>query len=349
MPDAGAEIYKVLRSKGYTPAQAAGVVGNARQESGLNPRAAGGGLFQGIGGRSRLGVGNARQQVETALREEPAAWKALRRTHTPQEAARVFSQQFERPGIPMVGNRERYASQAARQYAGLPPAAQQAMGPSPARTTGEPQPNTTFDQTGFQKASTDYSIGSLFSAKERKGNPLFETGILPTREPSRSDFQTEAPQPQPAQIVKQGKVSVFVPPSGGGAPASGGYPLGKTGKLIGTPYSGTHTLGNWESDNAIDLGVPKGTPVYATEDGTIGSQIGSLGAASGSRFAGLRLHLASAKNEWYYAHLEKLSVHAGEHVRAGQLLGYSGEANGVQHLHIASKHGSPLGLTKKGH
>ncbi len=225
MPDAGAEIYKVLRSKGYTPAQAAGVVGNARQESGLNPRAAGGGLFQGIGGRSRLGVGNARQQVETALREEPAAWKALRRTHTPQEAARVFSQQFERPGIPMVGNRERYAGEAAQRYAGLPAAAQQAIpGPSPARAAGEPQPNSTFDQTAFRKASTDYSIGSLFSAKERKGNPLFETGILPTKEPSRSEFTTEGPeaQPQPAQVVKQGNVSVFVPPGGSGKTAKFG-------------------------------------------------------------------------------------------------------------------------------
>ncbi len=217
MPDAGVEIYKVLRSKGYTPAQAAGVVGNARQESGLNPRAAGGGLFQGIGGRSRLGVGNARQQVETALREEPAAWKALRRTHTPQEAARVFSQQFERPGIPMIGNRERYASEAARQYAGLPPAALQA-GTGP---LGERQPGTTFDDAGFQKAQQKYQIGTLFSAKERKDNPLFASGLLGGAPPQRSDFQTES-APQPAQIVKQGKVSVFVPPGGSGKTAKFG-------------------------------------------------------------------------------------------------------------------------------
>jgi murein DD-endopeptidase MepM/ murein hydrolase activator NlpD len=132
-----------------------------------------------------------------------------------------------------------------------------------------------------------------------------------------------------------------------GAPASGGYPLGRTGKVIGTPYSGTHTIGNWESDNAIDLAVPKGTPVYAVGPGTIGSQIGSLGAAAGSRFAGERLHLVTPGNEWYYAHLSKIVVKAGQRVKAGQILGYSGEANGVQHLHIASKNGSPLGLTKK--
>jgi murein DD-endopeptidase MepM/ murein hydrolase activator NlpD len=117
------------------------------------------------------------------------------------------------------------------------------------------------------------------------------------------------------------------------------YPLGKKGNVIGLPYQGTHTLGNWESDNAVDLGVPKGTPVYAVAAGTIGSQIGSLG--EGGQFAGLRLHLMTKHNEYYYAHLSKLSVHAGEHVKKGALLGYSGEANGVQHLHFARRRGDP--------
>jgi hypothetical protein len=129
-----------------------------------------------------------------------------------------------------------------------------------------------------------------------------------------------------------------------GAPAGGarggvGYPLGRRGKIIGTPYQGTHTLGDWESDNAVDIAVPKGTPVYAVSDGTIGSQIGSLG--KGGQFAGLRLHLQTGDNEYYYAHLSKLAVRAGQRVRAGDLLGYSGEANGVQHLHIGEKRGNP--------
>lgn len=127
-----------------------------------------------------------------------------------------------------------------------------------------------------------------------------------------------------------------------GQPASIGYPLGKTGKIIGTPNSGTHNLGNWQSDNAVDIAVPKGTPVYAVSDGVIGSRIGSLG--KGGRFAGLRVNLIGKGNAYYYAHLSKLAVHAGQHVRRGQLLGYSGVANGVAHLHFGVENGNPESL-----
>lgn len=112
------------------------------------------------------------------------------------------------------------------------------------------------------------------------------------------------------------------------------------GKIIGTPYSGTHTLGNWESDNAIDISLRKGTPIYAPVSGTIGSQIGPLNS-SNPRMAGLRLHLSGAGNEFYFAHLSRLLVKAGQRVRAGQLIGYSGVANGVPHLHLATRVGNP--------
>ncbi len=130
------------------------------------------------------------------------------------------------------------------------------------------------------------------------------------------------------------------------------YPLPKPGKIIGTPYQGTHGKqfnvrggsNNWESENAVDLAVPVGTPIYAVQDGVIGSQIGSLG--KGGRFAGERLHLVTSSDEFYYGHLSKIAVKAGEHVHAGQLLGYSGSANGVAHLHFAVKTGDPLTMLK---
>jgi len=125
-----------------------------------------------------------------------------------------------------------------------------------------------------------------------------------------------------------------------GAPAAGysGYPLGKRGQIIGTPYSGTHTLGNWESDNAVDVGVPVGTPVYAVANGSIGSQFGALGS-NNPRMAGLRLHLNSGGgHEYYYAHLSKFApgIKPGSQVAKGQLLGYSGSANGTAHLHFGA-------------
>lgn len=120
-------------------------------------------------------------------------------------------------------------------------------------------------------------------------------------------------------------------------------------KIIGFPYQGSHTLyGNWESDNAIDIQTPIGTPVYAIAPGTIGSEIGPINSTD-PHLQGQRLHLVTGNNEYYYAHLSQIVVKPGQRVKAGTLLGYSGSANGVQHLHIASKYGNPTSLFPGSH
>lgn len=127
------------------------------------------------------------------------------------------------------------------------------------------------------------------------------------------------------------------------AASSGGpllHPLNGAGELIGTPHAGTHTLGNWQSDNALDWRVPEGTPIYAVADGVIGPKIGPLSSTE-SRFAGERLTLESAGDAFYYAHLSEIVVGAGQPVVKGQLLGYSGSANGVPHLHFGQREGDP--------
>ncbi len=122
-------------------------------------------------------------------------------------------------------------------------------------------------------------------------------------------------------------------------------PLDSEAPPIGLPYEGTHTLGNWQSDNAIDLSAAVGTPVRAVCDGTIGPNLGwsSGGDATGSRFAGLRLTLDCGTNRVWYGHLSSYTarVAPGTRVRRGQVLGASGAANGVQHLHIALEFGDP--------
>ncbi len=119
------------------------------------------------------------------------------------------------------------------------------------------------------------------------------------------------------------------------------YPLAARGKIIGLPYQGTHAqLPGWESRNAVDIAVPYGTPVYAVADGVIGDQIGPL-RSSDPRLQGERLHLIAEDNEYYYAHLSQIVVLPGQRVRAGDLLGYSGAANGSEHLHLAAREGSP--------
>lgn len=128
-----------------------------------------------------------------------------------------------------------------------------------------------------------------------------------------------------------------------GGAAHPGQLLGVHGPVIGTPYSGSHTLyGNWQSDNAIDIKVPVGTPVYARESGVIDpARYGALtGSASDAHLQGLRLNLLGA-DPMYYAHLSRLVAQPGQHVSVGDLLGYSGSANGVNHLHFAVQHGDP--------
>lgn len=122
------------------------------------------------------------------------------------------------------------------------------------------------------------------------------------------------------------------------------YPLRGHGRWGSTPqdHQRDRPRGNWESDNALDIAVPRGTPVYAVADGTIGRQFGPLNS-SDPQLLGLRLHLTTNDNEYYYAHLSEFApgIQPGVAVHRGDLLGYSGEAAGVAHLHFAVRHGDP--------
>jgi len=122
------------------------------------------------------------------------------------------------------------------------------------------------------------------------------------------------------------------------APSAGGtYPLGLRGPIIGTPFAGTHTRGNWQSDNALDIRIPNGTPVIALDDGVI---VKTYKAPSGVT-AGWQVTLRSSNNAWFYGHLTTVSVKAGDRVRKGQAIGTSGSADGVPHLHIGQQVGRP--------
>ena len=125
----------------------------------------------------------------------------------------------------------------------------------------------------------------------------------------------------------------------------GGYPVSIRGNIIGAPGAGTHSLGNWESDNAIDISTKDGTPILATQDGTISKTFASSMDPS-SQKAGIQVHFNTGDNEWFYTHLSRLAggIKAGTKVKKGQVIGYSGSANGVGHLHLGVKNGNPLDL-----
>lgn len=125
-----------------------------------------------------------------------------------------------------------------------------------------------------------------------------------------------------------------------------GYPLAVRGVVVGCPFvpgsthSPTAPPDNLASDNAVDLAVPVGTPVLAVADGTIGSLIGPLDSDD-PHLSGLRVHLDTPTEHFYYAHLSRIDVAPGDRVVRGQRIGLSGEAAGVAHLHFAQDLGDP--------
>lgn len=107
-------IRKFFEGKGLSRAASSGIVGNLKQESGLNPAAAGGGIDQGQGSRALSGT--LIQQLEQIWSElNGTEWETLgllNLAKTPAEAAQIFSNRFERPSVPDLANRERYAQEA---------------------------------------------------------------------------------------------------------------------------------------------------------------------------------------------------------------------------------------------
>ena len=132
---------------------------------------------------------------------------------------------------------------------------------------------------------------------------------------------------------------------GGGG--SGRYPLGKRGKLIGTPHAGTHTLGNWQSDNAVDIGVPVGTTMLALDSGKV-IKVRHHPQGAG-RFAGDQITIQGDHgNAFFYGH-GVAQVKEGQRVHRGQVIGTSGSANGVAHLHLGVRKGDPRQLIGQPH
>lgn len=128
--------------------------------------------------------------------------------------------------------------------------------------------------------------------------------------------------------------------SGGGSVDGDRNPIrGRKGKLIGVPHSGTHTLGNWQSDNAIDLGVPENTVLESVANGKVVKVKGGYSGGS-SRFDGYQVTIQGEDGRrYFYTHLSKTHLKPGQRIKAGQAVGRSGSANGVPHLHLGVERG----------
>ncbi|MGH3056487.1 MAG: phage tail tip lysozyme, partial [Gaiellaceae bacterium] len=141
------KAYNFLVSQGLQNFQAAGIVGNLMQESGVNPKSnQGGGPGKGIaqwseGGRWNVLVGwvavgdhfpdgkprdplSLEGQLAFMLHEmkDVAPWNetmpALKGTTTVEQATQVFEDKFEKAGTPNMPNRIKYARQVLDKYGG---------------------------------------------------------------------------------------------------------------------------------------------------------------------------------------------------------------------------------------
>lgn len=122
------------------------------------------------------------------------------------------------------------------------------------------------------------------------------------------------------------------------------YPLSVKAKVIATVANHkSRPLGNWQSDDAVDLGAPPGTTWRAVEDGVISSSMG-WGDSSGSSHAtvyGYRLHLeGDSGTNYFYQHGASNIAPKGKRVKKGDVIGQIGDyrSNGIPaHLHFAAE------------
>lgn len=127
-----------------------------------------------------------------------------------------------------------------------------------------------------------------------------------------------------------------------------GYPLAKKAQnLGGVAAHMSRKLGNWQSDNAVDMGAEPGTAWLAVEDGVISKDLG-WGDSSGSGQStvyGYRLHLVGdSGNVYFYQHGAANIAPQGRRVSKGDKIGEIGDyrSNGIpSHLHFAAENVSP--------
>jgi murein DD-endopeptidase MepM/ murein hydrolase activator NlpD/phage-related minor tail protein len=84
----------------------------------------------------------------------------------------------------------------------------------------------------------------------------------------------------------------------------------------------------------IDYAAAEGTPVFATQNGTV-SHAGP-GARAPGVWGGNEIHIAGSGLETWFAHLSRIGVGLGQKVRAGQQIGLSGNTgiSSGPHLHF---------------
>lgn len=175
-----------LKEAGYTDAQVAGIVGSLQQESKLDPNAVNktsgaAGIAQWLGPRARefekqfghsLAQSTFGEQVDFMLWElkntEAGADKRIRNASTPEDAARLHSQFYERPGAAEanIARRQQYAREV---FAGLGQANAAQIAQQTAAAAAPAAGNTTTTSTSTSETNINGPITVHTQATDAAG------------------------------------------------------------------------------------------------------------------------------------------------------------------------------------
>jgi len=149
--------------------------------------------------------------------------------------------------------------------------------------------------------------------------------------PSTPKVEKEQPKTEPEKVKTQPERT----PSSSNISSGGGI----TGGYIWPFPAGTGRVSQrLHDDNAYDFAAPKGTPIYAIQDGTV------LIADDSGYNGGYGLYVVidfKDGGQAIFGHMSKVSTYAGESVRKGDVIGYvgsTGRSTG-NHVHIGYRGG----------
>jgi murein DD-endopeptidase MepM/ murein hydrolase activator NlpD len=155
-------------------------------------------------------------------------------------------------------------------------------------------------------------LAELFTARTSTEGASHATGPTASGRPPGATPST----PQPVSTPRRG---------GGGLDACPVDPPRVVTNSYGAPRDGGR------SHEGNDIMAPKGTAIRAVKAGTIRS-------TGSTPVAGISFYLWDGSTEYYYAHLDSISVSDGQQVSAGQVVGANGNtgnaSGGADHLHF---------------
>lgn len=137
------------------------------------------------------------------------------------------------------------------------------------------------------------------------------------------------------EALAQAMINAMFEPLEYGSPMQGPMRVTSPFGMRDHPVTGQRKM-----HTGVDIAVPVGTPVFATEDGVLSAAMTAPGAGPG----GMQVRLKHADGrETRYEHLSKFAPAAlrGGRIRKGELLGYSGNTGTSTgpHLHYGMYQG----------